>query len=172
MEKTNKKSMIELLEKSYKNDTVKIEFELGGSIVVLTLADASKMFQEQKKAYQNAKDEYDKRGWDEKGIDVKEWETYADRFKDDPETLGRIEKNKPENLAEQMADSDTRLVMFESLFGKFIRKTDGTPCFESQNEIDRFGRLIVSTPKLQTLIMKQMTQLTELVTKLGEQAKN
>ena len=172
LKKTENLSAMELLRKAYKDDVIEVEFELGGGLIVkLSLADAQEMFEEQKKAYRKIYDEYCVDHKDEKPIDTEEWDRYVALF-DDEETKKRIEIEKPKNLAEQLADSDTRLTMMKDLLGKYLRNPEGTLHFETVEKQIEFGRFVISTPKLQKLITQKLIELTDKIASLKETAKN
>lgn len=178
LKKTENLSAMELLRKAYKDDVIEVEFELGGGLIVkLSLADAQEMFDEQKKTYRKVYGEYcddfKNKNPEESipQIDVEEWDRYVALF-DDAETKKRIEIEKPKNLAEQLADSDTRLTMMKDLLGKYLRNPEGTLHFETAEKQIEFGRFVISTPKLQKLITQKLIELTDKIASLKETAKN
>ena len=175
MEQTGKPTHdpLDLIEKAHKNDIIQVDIDLGGVVTVLTLADANEMFKEQKKAYRDRYDFYKKeKGYDAEKVDGKEWNRYLKIFEKD-EDRKRVEGEKPKNLAEQLADSDTRTVMLEKLIPKYLRnKTDGKLICDSDERLNRMSRLLMSTPKLQNLIIQKITELTGKLGEVKEQAKN
>ena len=170
----SEKDLLDIIEGAYKDEVIEIVFDIGGGIKVqMTMADSMDMYKERGRLYDNARDVYIEKGYDQRPIDEKEWKRYLELFKDEPERLKEIEEGKPENLAEQKADEDTRMTLLRDLVPKYLRRKDnGELLCPNEPEQKRLGRLIMDSPRLQQLIINKIVEFNRKVAELREQAKN
>ncbi len=170
MEKTQNKA-IDILKKAYEKDTVEVNFDLGGGVIAnLSLADAADMFAEQGCIKEDKQYEYEKKGYGDRPIDEKKWETYLKSVK--PEHRERIAKDRPCNRAEQRADEDTQRIIIRDLLAKYLRDENGAFHFPDEQSQQKFGRMAISTPRLTKLITDKLIELTGKVSEIQETVKN
>jgi len=164
---------LEIIKAAYADEIIEVDFDLGGGLVgTLSLADMNDIIQEQVRIEEIKRSEYIDQGFGDKGINQSKWDAYIATI-DDPENKKRINGKKPQNLAEQFADSDTRLIIMTELLPKRIRKK-GTKdlLFSTLGEQQEFGRLIINVPKLGEKIQNIIIDMMSKVPKVRDKAKN
>ena len=166
-----KLSNIELLKKAYKDDTIEIEFDAGGVMASLNLADIQSIFSEQSQLQDLKYAEYAEKGFDQKPINEHAWKKFIGGIEDEKHKK-RLEEDKPENLAEQFADRDTRNLILSELVPRHLKDPKTKKRLFTDAGAVEFGQLVLSTPKLARLLNNEIMKMTEQVDKIRETAKN
>jgi len=166
-----KPSNIELLKKAYKNDTIEIEFDAGGVMASLNLADIQGIFSEQSKIQDLKYAEYVAKEFHKMPINENAWIKFIDGIEDEKHKE-RLSKDRPVNLAEQFADRDTRNLILSELVPKHLKDPKTKEALFTESEALEFGQLVLSTPKLARLLNNEIMKMTEQVDKIRETAKN
>ena len=165
------KRPIDLLKAAVKGETIEVKINLPGiGEVILDYGDAVELYSDQSRRYDEKRAEYYEKGFDKHPINEKKWNAYTKLIK--PERRARIEADRPENLAEQMADEDTRLLVIKEYAAKCLRDKDGNQIFSTKEEQEEFGRMALVVPKIREALFNGITELFEKADEVNKQVKN
>ena len=165
---------LQLLKKAHDNETIKVEFDITiGSTtvpVVLTAGDRFEIAKIQEDIVQEHYLGYSERGWDNKPVNEADWETDLENMK--PETREHFTKQKPKNLAQQMAQKFARVKTIKELIPRFLKTKDGKKLCPTQADLDTMQEMIGESPVLMQLLAEKYTDLLTQEVEIGKAVKN
>jgi hypothetical protein len=175
---------IDLLKKANENKTKAVRFDLppnhpDAMEAIMTAPDMFLIMEEQEKIYQKKYVECLEDGLGDKPINAADWKKEFDDTlrvqREAAKKAGRefdeknAEKNKPVDLAQQVAQKISKLRTVQEIIPKVIRKADGTLMFPTREEQQEFKDLICSDMKLFSYLSEKYIELfTEITTEETE----
>jgi len=187
MGQTEKKRPIELLRAANKGRIKNIRIELPPFEAYMSIPDIFMIVRERKKVEKIRYVEYRREGLDQEPIIQEDWDKYlAESIKtqrinaekvgktfNEAETIANIEKEKPDNLARQLAIDDSNIEMIMEILPKMIKREDGTtPLFETAEDRKGFQEIVRSDPKMFEYLAQKVTEAFALWSKTEEEVKN
>jgi len=183
----DKKRPIELLKAANKGRIKNIRIELPPFEAYMSIPDIFMIVRERKKVEKIRYVEYRREGLDKEPIIEEDWdknliesiktqrinaEKIGKEF-NEAEVRATIEKERPDNLARQLAIDDSNIEMIMEILPKMIKREDGiTPLFETAEERKSFQEIVRSDPKLFEYLAQKVTEAFALWSKTEEEVKN
>jgi len=141
-----------------------------GIAAVLTLEDMYGIQERQDIIYREKFCEYRERGLDKQPIDEKEWENDLMQLK--KKTREIMEKEKPENMAQQGAGRFSNLRTIQELVPQFLRDEKGVLLFPTVEAQKTFEKMIKQDMALMKLVTEAYVNLIKKKAEVSDQAKN
>lgn len=182
---------IDFLIRANENKTKAVRFDLppnhpNAMEAIMTAPDMFLITEEQEKIYQKKYSECLEDGLGGKPINEADWKKDAEdtlrvqresahkagRKFDEKEARANIEKNKPVDLAQQVAQKISKLRTIQEIIPKVIRKADGNLMFPTREEQQKFKDLVCSDMKLFSYLSEKYIELFTEVTKEEAEVKN
>lgn len=192
MANEEKSRPIDLLKAAMKNKIKYVRFDIdleeGNSLeAIMNAPDMFLIIEEQEKIYQKKYAECVKEGLHKEPINEADWKrdyeetirvqreaaVKANRKFDEKESRQRAERDKPVNLAQQVAQKISKLRTIQEIIPKVIKTADGhTLMFPTPEERSEFKELICSNMKLFTYLSEKYVELFSEISNEQEEVKN
>jgi len=182
-----KKRPIDVLREANKGKIINIRIDLPPYEAYMSIPDIFLISKARKKAERDAYVEYRNEGKHKEDIIEEEWEKYLkdslEQQRKNAEKLGKkfnekevranIEREKPTNLARQLAIEDSNLEMIMGILPRMIKLEDGkTPMFPTHEERLDFQEMVKSDPKMFEYLAGKVTEAFALWTDVKDEVKN
>lgn len=166
---------IEIIKNAYNKKKIELQFELPLDKdekldVVLTAPDVYAIIEVQEEMYQSKYAEYRDKAYDKRPINEADWQKEIELY--EGTAREQAEKDKPKNLAEQMAKKFAKIRTVQELIPMFLRDTKGNKVCETIEEREAFKEILCSNPDLMQLLAQKYIELSGMISKVGEKAKN
>jgi len=148
----------------------KIILPLGDHVIVAILEaiDIKDIWREQKILKAQIFQKYCEAGWDKEDYDKELWKQTLENLNDEQKKKAEPPKSK----AEQYSQSESFLETVISLIPKRLKDIDGNLLFPTEDSLQKISKFIWTNPSMLSLIQNAYLEVSNLVEKTAEEAKN
>ncbi len=156
----------EKIERKFKITVSGQEVEL-----LLTAPDIFDVLKEQERCIQREYAECASQGMDKMPINEADWVDELSKISDS-ETRKSLTKDRPLNLAQQVARKNARLDTVRILLPKKLKNHDGSLAFPTLDDQKEFGEYVASHTDVMNIITKEYVDIMNQLNEVNKQAKN
>lgn len=114
---------------------------------------------------------YTKEGFNEMPVDEADWKKYVDGF-EDANVRKAIEEEKPQNVAQMLAKKYANIRLIQEIIPSHLKTLDGELIVTTDEEKERFRRIVASDQELITLLTAKFGELFKKIRGVADEAKN
>jgi hypothetical protein len=110
-------------------------------------------------------------GFEDVPVNEKEWRQRLERITD-AKSRENMEKSKPVNRAEQIAENMSMLVSMQKIIPRFLKTMEDQPLFPSRQDLAEVEAWVKTDMELSNLLLSQYTKLWDLYQAKKDAIKN